>query len=126
MLTPNDYSHLKLLYDRFEKMNASIKNFAELRDWTSIENLIPIKEDLMRQIIFFEKPRLNFIKENDELNKLRIHLIELEKENIKLIKTIQTETKSELISIKKAKNLINTYEPETKNSVSTFQIIEDV
>jgi hypothetical protein len=86
MLSINDYNHLKLLYDKFFKSNAHIKSLIEANDWDSVDIAIQEKEGIIRQIIFFEKPRLEVVKENKELMSLRNKLVELEKENIELVK----------------------------------------
>ena len=122
MLSINDYNHLKLLYDKFFKSNAHIRSLIEANDWDSVDIAIQEKENIIRQIIFFEKPRRNEDKENDEIMLLRNKLVELEKENIELVKKIKEEFFNQLLSIKKAKKVLNAYEPNTSNVVSTFEI----
>lgn len=112
MLTINDYNHLKTLYEQFRKSNAYIKDLITKDDWESVETAVKEKEDLLKKIIFFEKPRINDIKENPELNKIRIELIELEKENISLVKELRESLSAELKNVKKAKKVINAYEPD--------------
>ena len=122
MLSINDYNHLKLLYDRFFKSNAHIKTLIMSDDWDSVDIAIQEKEDIIRQIIFFEKPRLEEVKENNELMSLRKKLVELEKENIELVKKLKQDYLNKLLTIKKAKKVLNTYEPTTNDVVSTFEV----
>ena len=122
MLSINDYNHLKLLYDRFFKSNAHIKSLIEADDWDSVDIAIQEKEGIIRQIIFFEKARLEEVKANKELMSLRNKLVELEKENIELVKKIKEDFFNQLLSIKKAKKVLNTYEPSTNDIVSTFEV----
>ena len=122
MLSLNDYNHLKLLYDKFFKSNAHIKALIQADDWDSVDIAVQEKESLIRQIIFFEKARLEDIKANKELMGLRNKLVELEKENIELVKKIKEEFFHKLMNIKKAKKVLNTYEPITNNTVSTFEV----
>ena len=122
MLSINDYNHLKLLYDKFFKSNAYIKSLIEADDWDSVDIAIQEKESLIRQIIFFEKARLEKVKANKELMSLRSKLVEAEKENIELVKRIKENFFKELSNIKKAKKVLNAYEPTTLNVVSTFEV----
>ena len=57
MLSINDYNHLKLLYDNFFKSNSHIASLIEADDWDSVDIAIQEKENIIRQIIFFEKPQ---------------------------------------------------------------------
>ena len=125
MLSINDYNHLKLLYDNFFKFNKHIRTLIEEEDWDSADIAIQEKDNLIKQILFFEKPRLNEIKENKELLNLRLQLIEYEKENIVLIASMKEKLASEITTINKAKKILNAYEPTTTNTVSTFEIKED-
>lgn len=125
MLRINDYNHLKLLYDKFLKMNQYIKDLIKKNDWDSIDIAVQEKNSLLRQIILFEKPYIKEIKDNDELNSLRLHLIELEKENIELVKAAKEELIGEIGNIKKVKRVLNAYEPKTNDSISTFEINDD-
>lgn len=120
MLTLEDYNHLKILYEQFRKSNAHIKDLISKDDWDSVDIAIQEKDTLLRKIIFFEKPRLNDIKENAELNSCRIELIELEKENLALVKELKETLSVELKSIKKAKKVINAYEPDA-STISTVE-----
>ena len=122
MLSINDYNHLKLLYDKFFKSNAHIKKLIEADDWDSVDIAIQEKETIIRQIIFFEKARLDEVKSNKELMSLRNKLVELEKENIELVKKIKEDFFNQLLNIKKAKKVLNTYEPSTNDVVSTFEV----
>lgn len=122
MLSINDYNHLKLLYDKFFKSNAHIRSLIEQDDWDSVDIAIQEKESIIRQIIFFEKARLEDVKANKELMKLRNRLVELEKENIELVKTIKEEYFTKIQGIKKAKKVFNAYEPALNHIVSTFEI----
>lgn len=125
MLSIADYNHLKLLYDKFFKSNAYVRSLIEADDWDSADIAIQEKEALIRQIIFFEKPRLKEIKDNKELMSLRNRLVELEKQNIELVKSIKEDFFNKLTNIKKAKKILNTYEPTTLNTVSTFDIKDE-
>ena len=77
MLSFNDFNHLKLLYEQFFKSNAHIKTLIENGDWDSVDIAIQEKENIIRQIIFFEKPRLEQVKNNKDLMTLRNQLVEL-------------------------------------------------
>ncbi len=125
MLNINDYNHLKLLYDKFLKANQQIKNLVLDNDWESVDIAIQEKESLLRQIIHFEKPRIKEIKANSELYKLRLELIELEKENIVLIKDLKNNLLKDLTKVKKVGKVLRTYEPFIKDSVSTIDIKDD-
>lgn len=125
MLSIHDYNHLKLLYDEFLKKNLYIKEIINKGLWDDLDVAIKDKEALMRQIIFFEKPRLDKIKSNDELNKKRLKLIELEKENIALVAEKRQMLEKELRKTKKVKKVLNTYEPLSRNTRSTFEVRQD-
>lgn len=125
MLSIHDYNHLKLLYDEFLKKNLYIRDIINQGNWDDIETAVKEKEALMRQIIFFEKPRLSEIKDNDELNKKRLKLIELEKANIALIVEKRQQLEQELKKTKKTKKILNTYEPASRNVKSTFVLKQD-
>ena len=125
MLSINDYTHLKLLYDKFFKSNAHIKSLIEENDWDSVDVAVQEKYGIIRQIIFFEKPRLKELKDNKELMGLRNKLVELEKENIELVKRVKSEFLSQLTTIKKARKVINAYEPSVNDSVSTFEFKDE-
>lgn len=125
MLSVHDYNHLKLLYDEFLKKNLYIKDIITKGLWDDIDVAIKEKEALMRQIIFFEKPRLKEIKSNDELNKIRLKLIELEKENIAFIVEKRQELTYDIAKTKKMKKVLNAYEPSSRNAKSTFEVRQD-
>ena len=125
MLSINDYNHLKLLYDKFFKSNAHIKALIQADDWDSVDIALQEKDTLIRQIIFFEKARLNEVKANKELMSLRNKLVELEKENIELVKKIKEEFFNKLADIKKARKVLNAYEPSISNVVSTFEMRDE-
>lgn len=122
MLSINDYNHLKLLYEKFFNANAHIRSLIKADDWDSVDIAVQEKEALIRQIIFFEKARLNEVKANKELMGLRNKLVELEKENIELVKSIKEEYFKQISSVKKAKKVLNAYEPSTINGISTFEV----
>ena len=107
MLSVSDYNHLKLLYDKFFKSNSHIKSLINLGDWDSVDIAIQEKENIIRQIIFFEKPRLEQVKNNSELMELRNRLVELEKANIELVKAKKQELVADLVNVKKAKKVLN-------------------
>ncbi len=125
MLSINDYNHLKLLYENFFKFNTYIKDLIESQDYDSIDVAIQEKDSLIRQIINFEKPRIDDIKENPELHKIRLDLIEKEKENIVLLTSIRDKIKNDITALNKAKKVINTYEPQTVEPSATFEIKEE-
>lgn len=122
MLSLADYNHLKLLYEKFFKSNAHIKSLIEAGEWDSVDVAIQEKESIIRQIIFFEKPRLSEVKENKELMNLRNKLVELEKANIELVKKTREEFLAKLLNIKKARKVLNAYEPSTNITVSTIEV----
>lgn len=122
MLSINDSSHLKLLYEQFFKMNAHIKKLILDADWESVDFAIQDKEALLKKILNFEKPRIKEIKEDPELCKFRLELIELEKENIELVKSLRGEILKEMSNVKKARKILNAYEPSTNNAISTFEV----
>ena len=124
MLSVNDYNHLKLLYDNFFKSNAHIKSLIEADDWDSVDIAIQEKENIIRQIIFFEKPRLEQVKNNKELMTLRNKLVELEKSNIVLVNSKKEALFKSLIDVKKAKKVLNTYEPASNVSITTIDIVD--
>jgi len=124
MLTVNDYNHLKTLYEQFKKSNSYIKSLIQENDWDSVEIAVQEKNDILRKIIFFEKPRLADIKENDELNKTRLELIELEKQNIELVKSMKEELSKEINQVKQTKKIVNAYEPSQIEVISTLEIKE--
>ena len=125
MLTPSDYNHLKLLYDRFFKMNQRIKELILEQNFSDTDKAVQEKESLLRQIIFFEKPRIKDIKENVELNNIRINLIELEKENIEILKSMKAKLFQDFSDIKKTQKVINAYEPSLTQNISTVDIKEE-
>ncbi len=122
MLSINDYNHLKLLYDKFFKSNAHIRALIKADDWDSVDIAVQEKESLIRQIIFFEKARLDEVKANKELMGLRNKLVELEKENIELVKSIKEDYFKQISNIKKTKKVLNAYEPGLNSNVSTFEV----
>ncbi len=122
MLSINDYNHLKLLYDKFFKSNAHIRALILADDWDSVDIAVQEKESLIRQIIFFEKARLEEVKANKELMGLRNKLVELEKENIELVKSIKEDYFKQISNIKKTKKVLNAYEPALNSNVSTFEV----
>ena len=125
MLSIHDYNHLKLLYEQFFKMNIHIKELIKNQDWDSVDFAIQDKEALLRKIIFFEKPRLEAIKNNKELHQARLKLIELEKENIEIVKKMKEDLIGEIKQVKKAKKILNAYEPISNKTTSTFAINDD-
>ena len=125
MLSINDYNHLKLLYDQFFKSNSHIASLINQDDWDSVDIAIQEKENIIRQIIFFEKPRLEQVKNNKDLMTLRNKLVELEKSNIELVKAKKQALVSDLVNVKKARKVLNAYEPTTNVSISTFEVKEE-
>ncbi|MBQ2983225.1 MAG: hypothetical protein IJD57_00305 [Candidatus Gastranaerophilales bacterium] len=125
MLSENDISHLKLLYEKYHKMNLQIRELLKSNDFDSIEYVISNKENLLKQIMLFEKPRLDEIKQNDELVKVRKDVATFEKSNIELLKTLKIHLEKEVGTVRKAKKLLHTYEPIAQKRVSTFEIDAD-
>ena len=125
MLSLADYNHLKLLYDNFFKSNAHIRELILADDWDSVDFAVQEKDGLIRQIIFFEKARLKEVKENKELMALRSQLVELEKQNIELVKAKKEDFFKQIAHVSKAKKVLNTYEPTTVDVVSTFEVLEE-
>ena len=122
MLTPSDYSNLKLLYDSFLKTNIKIKELIQEQNFDDLDIIVQEKEDLLRKIIFFEKPRIADVKENSELNAIRLKLIDLEKENIALLNKVRQDLMMEYSDIKKSKKVISAYEPSLAEASSTIDI----
>ena len=125
MLSGNDVSHLKLLYEKYHKMNLQIRELLKTNDFDSIEYVISNKEILLKQIMLFEKPRLENIKQNDELLKIRQDVAVFEKSNIELLKTLKIHLEKEVGSVKKAKKVLHAYEPVAQKRISTFEIEAD-
>lgn len=125
MLSPNDISHLKLLYEQYHKMNLEIRELLKNNDFNSIEYVIANKEKLLRQIILFEKARLEDLKENEELLKIKKDVATFDKANIELLKTLKIHLQKEVRHAKQTRKVLNTYEPSTKRRISTFEIDAD-
>jgi len=125
MLSANDYSHIKLLYEQLYKLNKRITDLINESDWDSINFALIDKNNLISKIVQFEKPRLNDIKENNILNSKRIELYKMEKKNLELIKSKKEEMLSQFKNIKKAKKVLNAYEPNTKEAKSTIEFLAD-
>ena len=124
MLSISDYNQLKLLYENYIKFSILIKQLAADDDWESIENTINDKNAYLRKIIFFEKSRIDDIKENDELLKLRNQIIEMEKENIVFINQLKDDLTKEIGSVKQTKKIYNAYIPLGQDSISTFEVAD--
>ncbi len=122
MISVPDYSHLKLLYDKFREINSQIKELIKNENIDELDIVVQEKESVLRQIIFFEKSRIKDIKENSELNSIRLNLVELEKENIELLKSVKENMTKELTDIKRTKSVINAYEPSLNQMISTIDI----
>ncbi|MBR2069202.1 MAG: hypothetical protein IJ877_05505 [Candidatus Gastranaerophilales bacterium] len=125
MLSVADYNQLKLLYDHFFKCNSHIKELILQERFEDVDIAVQEKEGLLRQIIFFEKPRLADIKQNDELNKIRLELIELEKNNIELVKSMKEKLIKELSGVKKTKKVISAYAPQVNETTSTIDVVDE-
>ena len=125
MLSSNDISHLKLLYERYHKMNLEIRELLKSNDFDGIEYVISNKENLLKQIMQFEKPRLSEIKVNPELVQMRLDVASFDKSNIELLKTLKIHLEKEVSTVKKTKKLLQTYEPIAKKRISTFEIDDD-
>ena len=125
MLTVDDYTYLKTLYLQFRKCNTYIKKLMLSNDWDGVEAAVQEKDALLKKIIFFEKPRLTDIKENSELNKIRIELIELEKLNIELVKSMKQNLSKEIGQVHQANSLRNAYEPPSTEIISTVEVVDN-
>ena len=102
MLSLNDKEHLILLYNQFLKLNELVNKLALENDYESIENLLKDKDELISKIISFEKTRVEDIKNDEELISFKRKLIELEKKNIELIKTLKNDIIKDLVQVKKS------------------------
>ncbi len=125
MLTQNDKEYIKLLYDNFLKINLYIKSAIENEDLEQIENIFQSKNQLIKEIVSFEKIHHEEIKKDEHLLKYKLDLIEKEKENIKLLENIQLKAKSEINQTSKTKKLYNAYEPTLNQTHSTIEILDD-
>ena len=125
MLSINDFNHLRLLYDQFLKMNAYIKKLVLAGDWEAVNYAIQDKEKLQRKILSFEKPHIEEIKKCPELLNFRKKLIQLESENIDLVKSLRNDIMKEISNVKLAKKILNAYEPTTNKITSTFEIKDE-
>ena len=125
MLSINDFNHLKLLYEQFHKMNLHIKSLILANDWESVNFAIQDKEKLQRKILSFEKPHVEEIKKCPELLNFRKKLIQLEKDNIELVKSLRQNILKEISNVKLARKILNTYEPSTNKIVSTFEVKDE-
>ncbi len=125
MLSINDFNHLKLLYEQFLKMNGHIKKLILANDWEAVDYAIQEKEKLQRKILRFEKPRITEIKKCPELVDFRKKLIDLEKDNIELVKSLRESILKEISNVKLAKKILNAYEPASNKVVSTFEIKDE-
>jgi len=122
MLPVNDYNHIKTLYEQFRKCNSLIRSLMEENDWDSVETAVAEKNNILKKIIFFEKPRLNEIKENIELNSMRLELIELEKQNLELVKEKQAKLSKEISQVHNVNKIRNAYEPVEIQTDSTLDV----
>ncbi len=125
MLSITEYNYIKLLYDKFLKTNKYINELMLNNEWDSVDFAVQDKEALIKQIMQFEKVHLQNIKENAELLKIRLNLVDLEKHNIELLKTMQEELKKEFSSVNKSKKVLHTYEPALSRGLSTINISDD-
>ena len=125
MLSINDFNHLKLLYEHFHKMSLHIKSLILANDWESVDFAIQDKEKLQRKILGFEKPHIEEIKKCPELLNFRKKLIQLEKDNIELVKSLRQDILKEISNVKLARKILNTYEPSTNKIVSTFEVKDE-
>ncbi len=91
MLSVNDYLQLKKLYSDFFEISDYIKLTADEMRWDDLCLAIEQKNSAFRRIIFFEKSRINEIKDNPELIKIRQQLLQKEKDNIEFVKRIKKE-----------------------------------
>ena len=126
MLSLNDKEHLILLYNQFLKLNELVNKLALENDYESIENLLKDKDELISKIISFEKTRVEDIKNDEELISFKRKLIELEKKNIELIKTLKNDIIKDLVQVKTAKKVLNAYEPTTNQVVSPIVVDDEL
>ena len=124
MLSITEYEYIKLLYDKYKKSNDYIRDLMQKDEWDSVEYAVDDKNETMKLILQFEKVHKDNIKLNPELTKIRKILIEMEKSNIELLKTLKEEAKNELDSVSKAKKVLNKYEPDASEGVSTINITD--
>ena len=124
MISIDDYNYIKTLYEEFRKCNTHIRNLMESDDWNSVEAAVEEKNRILKQIIFFEKPRLSDIKENSELNVIRVELIELEKMNIEIIKSMKEKLSKEIAQVHKTNTLRNTYDQSEIETISTLDVVD--
>lgn len=124
MLSITEYEYIKLLYDKYKKSNDYIRDLMQKDEWDSVEYAVDDKNETMKLILQFEKVHKDNIKLNPELTKIRKQLIEMEKSNIELLKTLKEEAKNELDSVSKAKKVLNKYEPDASEGVSTINITD--
>lgn len=122
MLDKNNRDHIKLLYDNFFKVNQYIKQAIEKGEIETIENILGKKNALIKQIVSFEKVHQKEIKQDKELYSIKLHLIEKEKENIKLLEELKEKTTKEYSKASKMKKLYSAYEPSLNKTRSTFEI----
>ena len=125
MLSNEDKNHLLLLYTQFERMNDHIRNLILNNSWDDTDIAIQEKNALQKQILIFEKPRKEDIKKTPELDEFRKKLIQIEFENIELVKKARENLEAEILNIKKTKKVIGAYEPQLNNAISTFVKDED-
>lgn len=125
MLSVTEYNYIKLLYDKYKKSNEYIKGLMEKDEWDSVEYAVSDKNELIKQIMQFEKVHKENIKLNPELTKLRNQLVAMEKSNIELLKTLKEQAQNEFDSVSKAKKVLNKYEPEASDGISTIDITDE-
>lgn len=126
MLSSNDKSHIKTLYDQYNDMLNYIKTLVDEGNWDALPNSLNDKEKLIKKIMNFEKPRVEDIKQVEYLFAKRKELIQKEIDLIEYIKQVKNTTISDLSGIKKAKKVLNAYEPSTLHTVSTFNYKEEI
>lgn len=122
MLNENDKEHIKLLYDKFSKINQYVRTSIENIDMETIENIFSTKNQLIKQIVSFEKIYHKEIKEDKELLALKLDLIEKEKENIVLLEELKEKLTQEFSKAGKMKKIYSAYEPSLNEIHSTFEI----
>lgn len=122
MLSENDKEHIKLLYDKFLKINQYIRTSIENIDMETIENIFNTKNQLIKQIVSFEKIYHKEIKEDKELLALKLDLIEKEKENIVLMEELKEKLTQEFSKAGKMKKIYSAYEPSLNEVRSTFEV----
>ncbi len=125
MLEKNNREHIKLLYEKFEKINSYIKSAIKKEDMETIQNIFDTKNELIKEIVSFEKIYHQEIKKDKELLNFKLKLIEEEKINIKLMENLKTKAMREIVNTSKTKKIYTAYEPSLSQTQSTIELTDD-